>query len=296
MIYEGYVFRGGGYKHRDLIELVEDIGGIIVNARIMGNEATITFVVPKRDVSVIEDIILSRLRGEFEKLPLVGSEIAVVLPSITRHHFPHPACDIAEYLRRKGAKTNIIGLARGTGRRIAQISQREKRVIEEHDIAVLILGDFKDCIERYKWKLYDNLQIPVVVVGGPEGVDSEVPYIGGFGRVLHRLKSTKEIRKLDELVVCVERCLGERQENLTVSPFAIKSEIEDQVDEIKSCRSPKSPIVVQREGVRIRINYDRYASKIRESKIGERRVREVAEVKRSEIKDHIIVKPYLQYV
>jgi putative methanogenesis marker protein 7 len=295
MIYEGYVFRGGGYKHQDLIELIEDVGGVIVNARIMGNEATITFVFPKRDVSIIEDMILSRLRGEFDKLPLVGSEIAVVLPSITRHHFPHPACDISEYLRRKGAKTNIIGLARGVGRRITQISQRERRVIEEHDIAVLILGNFRDCIERYKWKLYDNLQIPVVVIGGPEEVDSKVPYIGGFGRVLHRLKSTEEIRKLDELVAALERCLGERQENLTVSPFAIKSEIENQVDEIKRCLSP-SPIVVQCDGVRIKINYDKYASKIRESKIGDRRVRDVAEVKRSEIKDYIIVKPYLQYV
>jgi putative methanogenesis marker protein 7 len=186
-------------------------------------------------------------------------------------------------------------LARGVGRRIAQISQRERRVIEEHDIAVLILGNFRDCIERYKWKLYDNLQIPVVVVGGPEEVGSEVPYVGGFGRVLHRLKSTEEIRKLDELVASLERCMSEREEDLMISPFAIKSGVEDQVDEIKSCLSP-SPVVVQRDGVRIKINYDRYASKVRESKIGEHSVEEVAEVKRSEIKDYIMVKPHPRYV
>lgn len=57
---------------------------------------------------------------------MVGSEIAVVSPTLARHHLPHSACDIAEYLRRHGAKTNMIGLARGAGKTISRISEDEK--------------------------------------------------------------------------------------------------------------------------------------------------------------------------
>ena len=33
-----------------------------------------------------------------------------------KHHLPHAACDISEYLREFGAKDNMIGLARRNGK------------------------------------------------------------------------------------------------------------------------------------------------------------------------------------
>lgn len=63
-------------------------------------------------------------------------------PTLARHHLPHAACDISEYLRRYGAKDNMIGLARGHGKGTSGISEIEKDLIEEHDIAIFALGSF----------------------------------------------------------------------------------------------------------------------------------------------------------
>ena len=47
---------------------------------------------------------------------MAGSEIAIISPTLARHHLPHAACDISEFLRQYGAKDNMIGLARGHGK------------------------------------------------------------------------------------------------------------------------------------------------------------------------------------
>ncbi len=54
--------------------------------------------------------LISELRGELV-LSLAGSEVAVVTPTLAIH-----TCDIPEYLRRNGVKSNMIGLARDVGR------------------------------------------------------------------------------------------------------------------------------------------------------------------------------------
>ena len=100
------------------------------------------------------------------RAPLAGTEVAVVTPTLAIHHLPHSACDIAEYLRRHGSKTNMLGLARGVGREIAQINEYETALINEHDAAVFIFGNFQECIKK-KESLYRNISVPVVVTGGP---------------------------------------------------------------------------------------------------------------------------------
>jgi len=292
--YKGYLFKGGGYKHQDLIESIEDVGGTIINGNIMGSDAAITFVIPEKDSYIVIKII-EELGGEYEELPLIGSEIALVLPSLTRHHFPHPACDISEYLRRKGAKVNIIGLARGVGRRITQILENEIQIINEHDVAVLSLGNYKNCIDEYKWKIYTSLDIPVLVTGAPDTINSDVCYIGGFGRVLHRLKSVDEIAKLDKLVSRIESLLREREEDYLVPSFAIKNEIENQIDEIDKFTLP-SPIVVQNKGIRVKLGYDKYIDRVKNVQICKDRLIDIAEIKRSKIKNEIIIRPYPRYL
>ena len=47
----------------------------------------------------------------------------------------------------------MIGLARGAGKGISQISKKEKDLIEEHDLAVFSLGSFEDCIRKKKFLL-----------------------------------------------------------------------------------------------------------------------------------------------
>ena len=123
-------------------------------------------MIPSEDMAALEALI-KELRGELVRAPLAGTEVAVVTPTLAIHHLPHTACDIAEYLRRHGAKSNMLGLARGVGREIAQINEYEAALINEHDAAVFIFGNFAECI-RKKESLYRNISVPVVVTGGPE--------------------------------------------------------------------------------------------------------------------------------
>jgi putative methanogenesis marker protein 7 len=296
-MYNGFTFEGGSYRHREFLELIEDVGGSILNVRIIAEEVTITFIVPEEEIPTFKKMALD-LGARLREIPLVGSEIAVVSPTITRHHLPHPACDVAEYLRRMGAKTNIIGLARGVGQRIAQITKGEKMLIEEHDAALFLLGNFDYCLLEHKWKLYKDLQIPVIVAGGPklDNVPYASAYISRVGRIPYRTRFLSEIRKLDELARAVGKCLDGRREILAAdppitSPFILKSEVEKQIEEVKTCYSP-APIVPQLDGVRVKLRYDRFAPIIKKIRVGNYMLEDVAEVKRSIMKNYILIKLY----
>lgn len=296
-MYTGFIYEGGAHRYRELVELVEDLGGFIINVRILAQDATITFLIPEEDSLKIKKLAIE-LKAGLKEIPLVGTEIAVVSPSITKHHLPHPACDIAENLRRMGAKTNIIGLARGVGRRIAQITEKEKALIEEHDAAVFILGNFEYCLKEYKWKLFAELKVPVIATGGPEieKIPYASAYVGGVGRFPYRTKLLSEIEKLDEIANNVKNLLDVKRKMLMedppiISPFILKSEIEKQVKEIKMCFSP-APVVPKLDGVRVKLRYDKFAPTIQNIKIGGYRLGDVSEIRKSVMRDYIIVKPY----
>jgi hypothetical protein len=149
---EPVMFVGGVYKHDLVIELVEDLGGYILQKNVAQSEVILLMLVPSEDMPAMK-ALSSELRGELTRAPLAGTEVVVVTPTLAIHHLPHTACDIAEYLRRNGAKSNMIGLARGVGREIAQINEYEAALINEHDAAVFIFGNFAECI-RKKESLY----------------------------------------------------------------------------------------------------------------------------------------------
>jgi len=295
-MYESLTFTGGVHKSEEIKELIEDLGGFILQESIQQMELVLNIAIPIEDVDKIED--KSReLLAKLSVAPMAGSEIAIVSPTLARHHLPHAACDISEYLREFGAKDNMIGLARGDGKGTSGITEEEKRLIEEHDIAVFALGSFENCIKE-KAFLYDDIDIPVIVTGAPDisvdelhGADA---YVGGLGRIPRRLRRGPDIRALDKLVETIEQILSDRKREMAldvplVPSIVVKNAIENQVSEIKDVISP-TPVTSQLDGVRVKLNYDKYADLIADVVIDGKKLSELAEIKKSFMYDYILVK------
>ncbi len=294
-MFETVIYEGGVYKADEMRDLVEDLGGFVLSEHKMQLEIHMVMAVPVEDLDVVEQKA-EELLGEIKRMPLAGTEIAVVGMSLARHHMPHPVCDIAEYLRRHGAKSNVIGLARGYGREVAQLSAREKRLLEEHDLIVFVVGNFRDCIENYKLDIVRQIEEkPVVVVGGPEEIDADdIVYVGGIGRKPYRFRKGKEITKLDEIIDVVSDLIEERKARMSedppvVPPFVLKDELNRRLHIEERVTSPM-PITLQLDGVRIKVPYEEWADDIAETEVFEWKVKEIADVMPSHMDDHTLVK------
>ncbi|HQI55187.1 MAG TPA: methanogenesis marker 7 protein, partial [Methanothrix soehngenii] len=294
---EPVMFTGGLYKHDLVLELVEDLGGYILQKNVTQTEIILLLLVPSEDMNALE--ILSRdLRGELVRAPLAGTEVAVVTPTLAIHHLPHVACDIAEYLRRHGSKTNMIGMARGVGREIAQINEYETALINEHDAAVFIFGNFENCIKK-KEDLYRNISVPVIITGGPKIDPEELPYAFGYvpsiGRMAHRTRKATEIGSLDNIVEMVGRALDKTREAiakdpLTTSPPRVMDAVREQVPEVEFSYSPL-PIALNLTGVRVKLPYAGYRDKVAAVTFDEGvKLGEVATIRPSRMKDYILVR------
>ena len=255
-------YKGGIYQHDIVVDLIEDLGGYIVQKHILAQEVVLQCFVPKDDIDLIREI--SRpLFGEVTDSPLVGTEIAVVSMSLEIHHLPHPSCDIAEYVRRLGAKSNMVSLARGPGKRIAGLNDEERDVINEHDLAVYLLGNFETCIEYKMPTLRRGIEVPIVLCGGPDIdvlkkiVDPPVDgYVGNVGRFMRRTKEADQLDKLDEIVAEITRVLEKKREEiakdpLSVSPARLMNLIREKVPAILDVTSP-TPLTVQMGGLRVK--------------------------------------------
>ena len=295
-MYETLTFTGGVHRSEEIRELIEDLGGFILQDSIQQMELVLNIAVPLEDVDKVEKKA-DELLGKISIAPMAGSEIAIVSPTLARHHLPHAACDISEYLREYGAKDNMIGLARGDGKGTSGITEEEKSLIEEHDIAIFALGSFENCIKE-KAFLYDDIDIPVIVTGAPEIPIEELPgadaYVGDLGRIPRRLRRGPDIRALDKLVETTERILNDRKREMAldaplVPAIVVKNAIENQIREIKDVISP-APVTSQLDGVRVKLNYDEYADAIANVVIDGKKLSEVAEIKKSFMYDYILVK------
>ena len=295
-MYESLIFTGGVHKSEEIKELIEDLGGFILQESIQQMELVLNLAVPIEDVNKIEEKS-HELLAKLAVAPMAGSEIAIISPTLARHHLPHAACDISEYLREFGAKDNMIGLARGDGKGTSGITENEKSLIEEHDIAVFVLGSFENCIKEKSF-LYDDIDIPVIVTGAPDIPVEELPgadaYVGGLGRIPRRLRRGPDVRALDKLVETIEQILGDKKREMTldaplVPSIVVKNAIENQVDEIKDVISP-TPVTSQLDGVRVKLNYDKYADLIANVVIDGKKLSEIAEIKKSFMYDYILVK------
>ncbi|MBM4241720.1 MAG: methanogenesis marker 7 protein [Euryarchaeota archaeon] len=295
-MYETLTYLGGVHKHEEMKELIEDLGGFVLQESFISMDLVVTLAVPIEDVDKIKEKA-KELLGEVKIAPMAGTEIAIVSPTLARHHLPHSACDISEYLRRYGAKDNMIGLARGAGKGISRISEDEKKLIEEHDAAVFALGSFRDCILD-KTHLFEDIEIPVIVTGSPYVDVADIPgadaYVGGLGRIPRRLKKGEHIRALRKLVEVVEGILDDRRRMISedppiVPPILVKTEIENQVPAVKECYSP-APVVSQLDGVRVKLNYNDYHDEIGEVIVSDYVLGDVSEIWKSLMYDYTLVK------
>ncbi len=298
-------YKGGVYRHDEIMDLIDDLGGYVVQKHVMAQDVVLQSFVPREDINLIR-AVARPLAGQVTEAPLVGTEIAVVSPSLEIHHLPHTSCDIAEYLRRSGAKTNMVGLARGFGKRIANLNDEERDVINEHDLAVYMLGNFEECIQHKFPVLRRGIHVPIVVTGAPDRetlmriIDPPVEgYVGGIGRIMHRFKRPEELAKLDELVDEVSRVLDARRDVLAKDPLSVfpprlMTIIEEEIPEVNFLTHP-TPVTVQMEGLRVKLPYDSYAPEIRSLEVAEGvTVGDVAEVKPSRMRNYILirVKPF----
>lgn len=295
-MYQTLTYTGGIYKHEEITELIEDLGGFVLQENISQMDLVLTLAVPMEDVNKVEEKA-KQLLGKIKIAPMAGTEIAIVSPTLARQHLPHSACDISEYLRRYGAKDNMIGLQRGAGKGISRISEDEKNLIEEHDLAVFALGSFRECILN-KTHLFEDIEIPVVVTGAPQIDAEDIPgadaYVGGLGRIPRRLKRGENIRALKNLVEVVEGILDQRRDEISDDPpivpsILVKTEIEHQVSAIKQVYSP-APVVSQLDGVRVKLNYDEFHDQVAEVMVDDYRLADVSEIKKSMMYDYTLVK------
>lgn len=297
-VYEPYVFNGGVYKHGQIIELLEDVGGYLVNKMITITEVTMDMMIPSDDVPLIEELAKKQL-GTLTKSPLTGVEIAVVSPTLASHHLPHSACDIAEYLRHPGAKTTMIGLARGMGRRVSLNDDFERRLINEHDIALYCLGSFRDCLVNKKPRLFEGVEVPIVATGGPNDIEADEMdgadmYIGNLGRLSHRMRGTDEMNALDVMNDKVAELVEEIRRDISRDPPAVlparaMKEIENQIPEVTKSLAP-SPLVLKMNGVRVKLPYDLFHERVRNVEFDEGpKLGEIADITKSKMSDYILV-------
>lgn len=294
---EPVMFTGGVYKHDLVMELVDDLGGYILQKNVAQSEVILLLLVPSEDMQTLE-ALSKELRGELVRAPLAGTEVAVVTPTLAIHHLPHTACDIAEYLRRTGAKSNMIGLARGVGREIAQINEYEAALINEHDAAVFIFGNFAECI-RKKENLYRNITVPVVVTGGPEIPKEDMPYafeyVPSVGRIAHRARKATEIGTLDLIIDAAGHALDKTRADiakdpLTTSPPRVMNAVREQVPEVEYSFSPL-PIALNLTGVRVKLPFGEYVDRVKAVRFDEGlTLGEIATIKPSRMKSYILVR------
>jgi putative methanogenesis marker protein 7 len=301
MILEPVTYKGGLYRNDEIVDLIEDVGGYIIQKQMVATEVVIQALVPRDDISLISEVA-KPLAGEITPSPLVGTEIAVVTPSLEIHHLPHASCDVAEYIRRFGAKTNMVGLARGFGKRIAQLNDEERDVINEHDLAIYLLGDFEECIQHKFPVLRRGIEVPIVVSGGPSKetlqriIDPPVDgYVGEVGRFMHRTKESEEINKLEEVVEEITRVLSKKREEiakdpLSVSPARLMDIIRERVEEIHQVLSP-TPITVQMTGLRVKLPYDQFSGVLKNLEIEQGvTIGDLAEIMPSRMRDYILLR------
>ena len=279
-MYKIMMFTGGVYKFSELKEVIEDIGGFVLQEMVMQTETMMHLAFPEEEERRIRDKA-KELGGKIKELPLAGMEIMVVVPSLGKHHAVDPMCDIAEFLRSNGAITNMMGLARGVGKRIAQITTKEKKIIEECDAAVFIFGNFKECIEEKTAKLCEMIEVPYIIVGGPPDLDIE-HYVGGIGRKTARMKRKDEIDKLREMTVTFKTAMDEKIEEIEEDPLAASPLFIKEMLEMKI--PPKAgeelPIVLHLDGLRVKVE-EEDEEKIKDIEIGKRKLSEICEIEKS---------------
>lgn len=292
-MFETLMYDGGVYRSDELYEMIDDVGGVVLQKNRSSQMLTVVMSVPEEDRPAVE-AVCREIGGEVKDVSLAGTEIAVVGPTLGRHHMPHPICDIAEILRRSGAVTVVMGMARGRGKKTSQISLTERCVIDEYDGAIFMMGNFKSCVET-KAELMRDVHVPTLLVSGPmpEGVDGTCDAIvSGVGRKASRMRSSEERAKLSEIVDSLNRILEDKKRSLDedplfVHPAEVKTILEG-YEPINMCLRP-APMVVHLDGLRIKIPYAEHREYLENVLVYGRRLGEIATIEPSKIDDSSVL-------
>ncbi len=292
-MFEVMMYDGGVYRSEELFEMIEDVGGVVLQKNRSSQMLMVTMSVPGEDREAISKLC-SDIGGVVKSVPLAGTEIAVIGPTLGRHHMPHPICDIAEELRRYGSVTVVMGLARGRGKATSQISAEEKAIIDEDDAAVFVMGNFKSCVEK-KSELIEDIRIPTVLVSGPkpEGIDDKCEAIvSGVGRKASRMRTPPERAKLEEIADTLERVLRDRKRSLEEDPLFVHpaevKQILEGYEPIDMCLRP-SPMVLHLDGLRVKIPYREHREYLENVEVFGRKLGEVADIFPSRIDDSSVI-------
>ena len=292
-MYEVLMYDGGVYRSDELYELIEDVGGVVLQKNRSSQMLTVTMSVPEEDRKAIE-WVCNDIGGVVKDVPLAGTEIAVVGPTLGRHHMPHPICDIAEELRRYGAITVVMGMARGRGKVTSQISMTERLILDEYDAVIFMMGNFKSCVET-KAELMRDIHVPTVLVSGPvpEGIEDTCDAIvTGVGRKAARMRTPPEREKLEEIADTLVDVLREKKRSLEEDPlFVHPAEVKTVLEEyepINMCLRP-APMVLHLDGLRIKIPYHEHREYLENVEIYGRRLGDIADITPSKIDDSSIL-------
>ncbi|MDY0293547.1 MAG: methyl-coenzyme M reductase family protein [Candidatus Methanomethylophilaceae archaeon] len=288
-MFEVMMYDGGVYRSDELFEMIEDVGGVVLNKNRSAQMLIVTMSIPGEDKAAVKKLC-EAIGGTVKSVPLAGTEIAVVGPTLGRHHMPHPICDIAEELRRYGAITVVMGLARGRGKATSQISMKEREIIEEYDAAIFMMGNFKSCIEA-KTDIIKDIRTPLMLVTGPmpEGLeDTCEAIIPGVGRKTERMRLPPERTKLDEIADRMDEILREKrrtieEDPLFVHPAEVKQLLEDYEPIDMSLRP--APIVLHLDGLRVKIPMKEHYEDLYNVEVYGRKLGEVASISESKIND-----------
>jgi len=292
-MFEVLMYDGGVYRSNELMELIEDVGGAVIQSTRSAQMLTVTMTVPGEDRPAVE-ALCREIGGVVKEVPLAGTEIAVVGPTLGRHHMPHPICDIAEQLRQYGSITVVMGLARGRGKATSQISMAEIGIIEEYDAAIFVMGNFKSCVEA-KRHLFDNVDVPVVLVTGPkpEGLDEYCEaIISGVGRRAERMRVAEDRQKLAEIADRVNDVLTEKKKMLEEDPLFIHpAEVKKLLEEYEPIRDSlrPAPIVLHLDGLRLKIPLKENYDNIYNLDVYGRKLGDVSRITSSKISDSSIL-------
>ena len=286
-MFEVIMYDGGVYRSSELFEMIEDVGGVVLQRIRSSQMLTVVMSIPSEDKETIV-ALCKEIGGDVKEVPLAGTEIAVVGMTLGRHHMPHPICDIAEALRRRGALTIVMGLARGRGKSTSQISASEIRIINEYDAAIFSFGNFKSCIEDKK-EMMKDIKVPLILVCGPrpDGVEDYCEaMVTGVGRKSERMRSPDERKKLDEIVSIAEEAIHEKRKSVSEDPlFVHPSEVKQVLENyppIDMCLRP-SPIVLHMDGLRAKIPYAENIDAVSDIMIYDRRLGDIAIITESKL-------------
>jgi len=76
-MYEVLMFDGGVHKIEELLDLIEDVGGFVLQRTQVQVMVTLTIAIPAEDRPLIEKKT-AELGGKIIEVPLAGTEIAVI--------------------------------------------------------------------------------------------------------------------------------------------------------------------------------------------------------------------------